>query len=203
MKKTIEISLETAKKWYRKGGDLKELALTAFTEKELDEDKIEWDYDRILAQFEKKYPIGTVVWSNDGTDNCPNIIISKPYLKKCDCIYSSYPYNITNEIVFDTMRVALTSIWCSRIRIHDKRGLEEIKITNHSRDDFNYGKFKETIIQDNNKRIERNNDLIKDYEKNIERCKKEISEDTYEIEHFDELWSKCYNEALNEKKLIK
>lgn len=197
MKKTIEISLETAKKWYKKGGDLKELALTAFSEKELDEDKIEWDYDKILAQFEKKYPIGTVVWSNDGSDIWPHIIISKPYLKDRDCLYAIH--NITKDIIFNTKRVAVSNMWNSHIRIHDKRELEEIKILSYNRDEFNYEKFKETVIQDNNKRIERNNGLIKNYENNIETCKKEISEDTYENEHFDDLWMKCYNEALDEK----
>ena len=50
MKKSIEISLDKAREWYKKGGELREIALTAFSEKELDEN-IEWDYDKLLDKF--------------------------------------------------------------------------------------------------------------------------------------------------------
>ena len=83
MKKTIEISLDKAREWYKKGGELKELALTVFSKNELDE-IIEWDYDELLKKFAEKYPIGTIVWSNDETDHYPTVIISKPYLKNIE-----------------------------------------------------------------------------------------------------------------------
>ena len=77
--RNVKISLDKAREWYKKGGELKELALTVFSIKELDEN-IEWNYDKLLKKFAEKYPSGTVVWSNDGTDHYPHIIVSKPYL---------------------------------------------------------------------------------------------------------------------------
>ena len=38
MKKSIEISLDKAREWYKKGGELREIALTAFVEKQTKEE---------------------------------------------------------------------------------------------------------------------------------------------------------------------
>lgn len=49
--RNITLTLEKAKEWYRKGGELKEVALQAFTEKELNPLPRSWE------EFCEKYPI--------------------------------------------------------------------------------------------------------------------------------------------------
>ena len=194
MKKSIEISLDKAREWYKKGGELAEIALTAFSKKELDEN-IEWDYDELLEKFAKKYPIGTIVWSNDGTDYFPNVIVSKPYLK--DVEWSVF--NIKKYIVFDTKRILLTGGTCnSRIEIKDKHEFDEIKINSYSHpDEFNYKKWKEQYISEHNKFIEHWTDIIDKYNKDIKNLTQQIFDYKYEIDNFDEMFDKCKNQIMS------
>ena len=194
MKKSIEISLDKAREWYKKGGELAEIALTAFSKKELDEN-IEWDYDKLLTEFAKKYPIGTIVWSNDGTDYFPNVIVSKPYLK--DVEYWSM-YNIKKHIVFDTKRILLTGTCSSRIEIRDKREFDEIKIQSYSHpDDFNYKKWKQQYISEHNRLIEHWTNIIDDYNKDIKRLTQQILDYKFENDNFDELFENCKKEIMS------
>ena len=194
MKKTIEISLDKAREWFKRGGELKEIALTAFSENELNE-KIEWDYDKLLAEFAKKYPIGTIVWSNDGTDYFPNVIVSKPYLK--DVEYWSM-YNIKKHIVFDTKRILLTGTCSSRIEIKDKREFDEIKIHSYSHlDGFNYKKWKQQYISEHNRLIEHWTDTIEKYNKDIKNLTQQIFDYKYENDNFDELFENCKKEIMS------
>ena len=194
MKKSIEISLDKAREWYKKGGELAEIALTAFSKKELDEN-IELDYDKLLEKFAKKYPIGTVVWSNDGTDFYPHVIVSKPYLK--DVEYWSM-YNIKKHIVFDTKRILLTGICGSRIEIRDKREFDEIKIHSYAHPNgFNYKKWKEHYISEHNKFIEHWTDIIDKYNKDIKNLTQQIFDYKYENDNFDELFDKCKKEIMS------
>ena len=196
MKKTIEISLDKARDWYKKGGELKELALTVFSKNELDE-IIEWDYDELLKKFAEKYPIGTVVWSNDGTDHYPNVIVSKPYLKDIKSYWSMY--NIKKYIVFDTKRILLIDGTCnSHIEIRDKCEFDEIKINSYSHpDSFNYKKWKEQYISEHNKFIEHWTDIIDKYNKDIKNLTQQIFDYKYEIDNFDEMFENCKNQIMS------
>ena len=194
MKKSIEISLDKAREWYKKGGELAEIALTAFSKKELDENT-EWDYDKLLAEFAKKYPIGTIVWSNDGTDYFPNVIVSKPYLK--DVEYWSM-YNIKKHIVFDTKRILLTGVRNAHIEIRDKCEFEEIKIHSYSHPEcFNYKKWKQQYISEHNRLIEHWTNIIDDYNKDIKRLTQQILDYKYENDNFDELFENCKKEIMS------
>ena len=194
MKKSIEISLDKAREWYKRGGELAEIALTAFSKKELDEN-IEWDYNKLLAEFAKKYPIGTIVWSNDGTDYFPNVIVSKPYLK--DVEYWNM-YNIKKHIVFDTKRILLTGTCSSRIEIRDKREFDEIKIHSYSHlDGFNYKKWKQQYISEHNRMIEHWTDTIEKYNKDIKNLTQQIFDYKYENDNFDELFENCKKEIMS------
>lgn len=190
MKKNIEITLDKAIEWYRKGGDLRELTLTAFPKKDLDVNEFEWDYNMILEEFEKKYPIGTVVWSNDGTDHFPNVIISKPYLKDIKSCWSMY--NIKKYIVFDTKRILMDEVWSSRIEIRDKEEFEQIKIKSYSHPDgFDYIKWKKQFINEHNTMINRMKEIIDDNEKEIIELKEKISKYEVEIRDFDIIYNNC------------
>ena len=194
MKKSIEISLDKAREWYKRGGELAEIALTAFSKKELDEN-IEWDYDKLLEKFAKKYPIGTIVWSNDGTDYFPNVIVSKPYLK--DVEYWSM-YNIKKHIVFDTKRILLTGTCSSRIEIRDKREFDEIKIHSYSHlEGFNYKKWKQQYISEHNRMIEHWTDTIEKYNQEIKNLTQQIFDYKFENDNFDEMFDKCKKEIMS------
>ena len=194
MKKIIEISLDKAREWYKKGGELKKLALTAFSKDELDEN-IKWDYDKLLEKFAKKYPIGTIVWSNDGTDEYPNVIVSKPYLKDVD--YWSM-YNIKKHIVFDTKRILLTGICGSHIVIRDRCEFEEIKINSYAHPEgFNYKKWKQKYISEHNRLIEHWTDTIEKYNQEIKNLTQQIFDYKFENDNFDEMFDKCKKEIMS------
>lgn len=198
MERTITITLERAREWFKTTGLLKELALTAFTIDELDP-KLNWDYDKILEKFAKKYPIGTVVWSNDGTDVLPNVIVSKPYLESRTSLYNID--NITKSIIFDTMRIGLTDVWHSRIKIYEKEDFQKIQISSYNhKDDFDYNKWKAARIELNNNRIKSRIESIEKCEATIKSYNQDVIDDTYENEHFDELYDKCYSKIMSEIK---
>lgn len=195
MKKTIEISLDKAREWFKRGGELREIALTAFSENELNE-KIEWDYDELLEKFAKKYPIGTIVWSNDGTDNYPNVIVSKPYLKDVEFYWSKY--NIKKHIVFDTKRILLTGICGNRIEIRDRCEFDEIKINSYPNPEgFNYKKWKEQYISQHNSMIKHWTETIEKYNKDIKNLTQQIFVYKFENDNFDEMFDKCKKEIMS------
>ena len=41
--RNVKITIETAKRWYEQGGEFKEMALSAFTEAELNQIRNEWE----------------------------------------------------------------------------------------------------------------------------------------------------------------
>lgn len=67
--RNITLTLDKAKKWYKKGGELKEIALQAFTEKEL----TKVDLPKTWEEFCEKYPVkGGECWldSHDRISMC-------------------------------------------------------------------------------------------------------------------------------------
>lgn len=60
--RNVKITLETAKRWYEQGGEFKEMALSAFTEDELNPVRNEWE-DRIIA-YGTKFVSGWYLWGN-------------------------------------------------------------------------------------------------------------------------------------------
>ena len=62
--RTIEIPLDTAKRWYKQGGELKEIALGAFSEKELIGDGLPKTWDEYCA---KRGDMGVIIKASLGT----------------------------------------------------------------------------------------------------------------------------------------
>ena len=62
--RTIEIPLDTAKRWYKQGGELKEIALGAFSEKELIGDGLPKTWDEYCA---KHGDMGVIIKASLGT----------------------------------------------------------------------------------------------------------------------------------------
>ena len=62
--RTIEIPLDTAKRWYKQGGELKEIALGAFSEQELIGDRLPKTWDEYCA---KHGDMGVIIKASIGT----------------------------------------------------------------------------------------------------------------------------------------
>ena len=67
--RNVKISLETAKRWYEQGGEFKEMALSAFTESELNPIRNEWD-SKILGKDIDGFYISSLSWINLFKKNC-------------------------------------------------------------------------------------------------------------------------------------
>lgn len=89
--RNITLTLEKAKEWYRKGGELKEIALQAFTEKELNPLPRSWE------EFCEKHPIqdheafinftnGDITICKECAGSGLRIWMRKPEKDRCKCV---------------------------------------------------------------------------------------------------------------------
>ena len=75
--RNVKISLEKARGWYNQGGELKELALSSFTEKEIKESALPNSWE----EFCKMYPIIINEWYIDSNSNLTKFICGKRFYK--------------------------------------------------------------------------------------------------------------------------
>ena len=91
MERNVTLTLEKAKEWYKKGGELKEIALQAFTEQELNPLPRSWE------EFCEKHPIqdheAFINFTNGGITICKEcagsglgIWMRKPEKDRCKCV---------------------------------------------------------------------------------------------------------------------
>ena len=115
---------DKACEWYQKGGDFRTAACELFSKTKLEKGidaynekkkkerlaKREEDLKKVLERCKKKFPIGTLVWSDEGSDRLPNLIISEPYIAETDyrAPYSAYECGEKNRksVFVKTMRLS-------------------------------------------------------------------------------------------------
>lgn len=68
--RNVKVSLETAKRWYEQGGEFKEMALSAFTEAELNPIRNEWESKFIGKEIKGYYSTNSKILESKG--NCSN-----------------------------------------------------------------------------------------------------------------------------------
>ena len=73
--RNVKISLERAREWYNKGGELKELALSAFAEKEIKEIVLPNSWE----EFCKMYPVKDDEWYISASSNIIRMSQGKRY----------------------------------------------------------------------------------------------------------------------------
>lgn len=194
--KTISITLKKAKEWYIKGGELKELALSAFTVKELEKAiESEWNYNDLLNKFAEKYPIGSVVRSNDISNIYPNVIISKPFLIPMP----NSSYGVKHGVCFRTMCISPLDEEVFSSKILACRERDFINLTFHAYancSEFVYKDWKRSIITTCNEDIETNRNDINSYKEKIDILTSETEQYEHVIEHFDEIYKKLYEKAM-------
>ena len=124
---------DKAMEWYQSGDKGKrEAALELFPEdmleREIDDFKKrnykefmktrEEQLRRRLEDAKKIFPMGSLIWSDEGTDNCPNIIVGEPYIGDTqygshipDNIYSyEIPYGERKTVLVHTIRISRSDI---------------------------------------------------------------------------------------------
>ena len=67
--RNVKVSLETAKRWYTQGGEFKEMALSAFTEAELNPIRNEWE-SKILGKDIDGFYISSLSYVIQFKNNC-------------------------------------------------------------------------------------------------------------------------------------
>ena len=67
--RSVKVSLETAKRWYEQGGEFKEIALSAFTESELNPIRNEWE-SKILGKDIDGFYISSLSYVVQFNNNC-------------------------------------------------------------------------------------------------------------------------------------
>lgn len=77
--RNVKISLEKAREWYNRGGELKELALSVFTEKEITESAL----PNTWKEFCEMYPIKDDEWYIDKSSNIIRMFQGKRYTLHC------------------------------------------------------------------------------------------------------------------------
>lgn len=76
--RNVKISLEKAREWYNKGGELKEIALSAFTENEITTSALPNTWE----EFCKMYPVKEDEWYIDSNSNLKTHICGTRFCKE-------------------------------------------------------------------------------------------------------------------------
>lgn len=96
--------------WYQSGDSGKKAAAMELFPKEMLENEIsnfkkrdllerqktrEKELQDVLEECKKLFPVGTPIWSDDGSDHCVNIIVEEPHIEKSEyrVPYEKYSYN--------------------------------------------------------------------------------------------------------------
>ena len=137
-KRNITLTLDKAKEWYKKGGELKEIALQAFTEKELNPLPRSWDefcrkyefsclstrYSNFPLKYDALFKLEQLrdCWWNGWKpewNNCEKYVIK---WDKDDLIVFT-ARNIRAFLVFPTREMAYEFLKCFRYLIEQARDL--------------------------------------------------------------------------------
>ena len=117
--------LEMALEWYQSYDDTKkECALQIFPKEKLESElkrynnnkktakqlAREADLKKKLERCKKLFPVGTLIWSNEGTDLLPNLVINEPYI--ADTQYDA-PSN-----VYEWHEKDKKTIYVNTLRLH-------------------------------------------------------------------------------------
>lgn len=194
--------LDKALSWYRSmDPGKKAAALELFPQKKLESEmdayikrKAKQDIiDREQALQEKLerccklFPIGTLVWNDEYSDLCPNIIISEPYIAESDSYH--LPYSLINSNLPNTTILAKTMRIFHGNEIDEKYspsiiGLERCLDNMDKNQDgssfyrnhiINLKEFYKDEFDERSKKIEHYEKLITDYQKQIDNINESLT----------------------------
>ena len=193
---------EKALEWYQSYNDGKrQAALELFPKKRLEEavegykkkkekeklERREKDLKKNLEKCKELFPVGTLMWSDDGTDKCPNLIISEPYISETKYkapwgVYDTGYNGIKKTILANSIRLyhnePLEGDWK-----FDKVGLEICLDNMNKKSDYvrrNYvidlDEFYNTEKEEKEKKLKWLKDNRERTQKELDRLNEEISE---------------------------
>lgn len=201
--------------WYRSGDSgKKEAALDLFPEEMLikeieayrkrDKEEIfksrEEDLQKMLERCKKLFPVGTLVYSGDGTDHLPNLTIGEPYIKKVEflpfCVDNSWEYDDCEKktIMVDTIRIRNNEPYnyghvCLEILLY---------YLDKSKDD----QFRRPVFIDlkeyEKEQKEKKDKQIKQLKEDIEKGKLELEKNTLELSELEKYDPSELEERLQE-----
>ncbi len=114
--------------WYKRGGDFRVAALELFSKAQLEGELARYEHEKRLERNERRekdlkealekckkmYPIGTLIWSDEGSDHLPNLIVGEPYIgaTKYKAPYGVYEFDEDNRktVLAKTLRLRGTQI---------------------------------------------------------------------------------------------
>ena len=161
-----------------------------------------------LERAKKMFPIGTVVWSDDGCDHCPNLIIGEPYIGNTKygthIPYDKYDLRDNDDdkktILAPAVRIFMGNVDTEHPHIFKSIvGLEKILCTMDKPEEHRYP-HKEFIVdlyQYALTQMEKRSNEIKNLEDKIRRNQKEIDEWKEELKE----WKDYDPFALNEERI--
>jgi hypothetical protein len=232
-KNELETNLfDKAMEWYQSGDKGKrEAALELFPEDMLKKEiegfkkrnkqerlkERDLDLERKLSSAKKMFPIGTLIWSDEGTDSCPNLIVSEPYIGNTKygthIPYGIYEYSDEKEVK-KTILVHTVRIYRSEIESDHPEwyrsvvGLERLMDNMEKPLDQRYpvkgSYFIELDEYHKSEEVERNNYLnnlkesISEYEEKLQKFKKDLS--TWESYDPNSLTKEKINEIVEKYK---
>lgn len=201
-KNELSVSLfDKAMEWYQSGNPgKKEAAIELFPEdmleKEIDnykrrnkkERKIlrEIELKNVLERAKKMFPIGTLVWSDDGTDGCPNLIIGEPYIGSTKynthIPYNKYEFddNDRETVLVNTLRIFRNQVDDDNPLYKAKVGLEILLENYDNPNEYNKNPFID--LDDYHKtQAKKREDEIKRLKDNISHYKEMLDQQTEEL----------------------
>ena len=144
------------------------------------------ELQEVLEQCKEKFPIGTLMWSDEGSDHCPNIVISEPYIGESDwhMPHDVFGYRCDNgykmTVLAETVRIS-----SGKAFQRDVIGLERC-LRNMNRSDNLYKNHIINLDEYHKQETEKRNNSIKDSKKNIKHLEDELAK---EREYLNELKS--------------
>lgn len=198
---------EKALEWYQSGNSGKrEAALELFSKKELEKEIDRFNEKKLketlkareehlkktFDRCKKLFPIGTPMWSDEGTDNCVNIVVSEPYIEETQysvpCGAYDYSYTGKKKSIFaKTIRIGtinnepLEGNWK-----YDTINLEKCLYDMDNKSEWGH---KEHIINLNEYykvRNEERTSKIKWLKEKVERDQKDLNEKIDELNAWEE-----------------
>ena len=157
--RNVKVSLETAKRWYTKGGEFKEMALSAYSEAELNPVKNEWE-DRIIA-YGTRFVSGWYLGANDVLKETNEENIDKSTFKTERQAKSALAYaQLTQLMALPEYNGDWVPDWSNKVKHVIRRYFNEIDFDYYS-NTHHFLAFKSAEIRD--KFYQNNYDLLKEY----------------------------------------
>ena len=199
-KKKDPTLFERALEWYDSGDYGKQqAALELFSEKQL-KDAVEEhrkkkkreeikdrdiELQEKLERCKKMFPLGILIWSDDGTDVYPNVVVSEPYIGTSDWhryIHGSVLNNDNRTILVETVRICMDGPWWPKTKhlVCLENILHYMDLPNDNKFKKNHiinlPEFYEKAEKERQSQITRYNELIAGYQKQIDSCTKTLKE---------------------------